>query len=397
MTFQVFFGRTVLLIAEALALVALWFLRDTLMLAFAAAIIVVGVNLPSVWFQRRGVPRGAATALSALLITVTTAVLVLWSLPSLAEGLGNLLTRLPEFLENVGESYNVLRTQNDTLARLLPAAQKPRLSSLSEAEVGDILNRFVSTGLPVLASQGSVVLSLLTNFGLVLVLTLLLLIDPTAYVRASMYLAPKPRHLRLLALWKTVYQTLGVWLSTLSISIVTTVSLVLLVLGPLGMPNVQVVAVFAGFATFVPNVGAFLPLIVIVVFTLAEDPSKLVVMAAAYLLIQLLESNVLTPLIVKQRLSLPAAGVFFFQIVAGIVFGLLGVLLAVPLLAVATALVRELYSYDVLGLRNERVDVFIDRSGALGFREAETPAGAEAGRSPRSRGRQTGPRDDREA
>ena len=397
MTFQVFFRRTMLLVAVALALAAFWFLRDTLMLAFAAAIIAVGVTIPAVRLQRRGAPRGVATTLSALLIVIVVVVLLLWSLPSLVEGLGNLLARLPEFLRTVADAYNALRTQNDTLARLLPAAQETQLSSLSAAEIKDIVNRFVNTGLPALANQGGVLLNLLTNVVLVLVMALLLLVDPTTYVRASMYLAPKPYRPRLLALWKTVYRTLRTWLSALSISITITVSLVLIVLGLLGMPNVQVVAVVAGFATFVPNVGAFLPLIPIAVFTLAEDPSKLPIMAAAYLAIQLLESNVLSPLIVKQRLSLPAAGVFFFQIVAGIVFGLLGVLLAVPILAVGTALVRELYSFDVLGLRNERVEVYIDRSGRLGFEETRMPDGPEGERSSRSSRRQTGPRDDREA
>lgn len=50
-------------------------------------------------------------------------------------------------------------------------------------------------------------------------------------------------------------------------------------------------------------------------------------------------------------LSIPAGGTFLFQIVLGLVFGFLGILLAVPILAVTITLVRELYSYDVLGLR----------------------------------------------
>ncbi len=82
------------------------------------------------------------------------------------------------------------------------------------------------------------------------------------------------------------------------------------------MPYVLIVAVFSGFATFVPNIGAFLPLVPIAVFTLASAPASLLVMAPAYLLIQLLESNVLTPTIVKRQLSIPAAGMLIFQLVA---------------------------------------------------------------------------------
>ena len=144
------------------------------------------------------------------------------------------------------------------------------------------------------------------------------------------------------------------------------------------MPNVLVVAVFAGFATFVPNIGAFLPLIPIAVFTLAESPASILVMVPAYLAIQLIESNVLTPMIVKRQLSIPAAGMLLFQIVAGLVFGLLDILLAVPLLALSITLVRELYSYGVLGLRGETLEGLAGQPGS-----PEDHAGREGARSER--------------
>ena len=68
--------------------------------------------------------------------------------------------------------------------------------------------------------------------------------------------------------------------------------------------------------------------------------------------IQLVESNFVTPLVVKHQLDIPVAGILVFQIIAGVLFGLLGVLLAVPLLATLIVIVRELvakhhYHYQV--------------------------------------------------
>ena len=80
-------------------------------------------------------------------------------------------------------------------------------------------------------------------------------------------------------------------------------------------------------------------------------------MVVAYLGIQLLESNVLTPSVVRRQLSIPPAATLLTQILAGYIFGVVGVLLAVPLLAVMIALVRELYSYGLLGLRGRTVSV----------------------------------------
>ena len=153
----------------------------------------------------------------------------------------------------------------------------------------------------------------------------LLLADPLAYLTASLYLVPKGRHERVLRLWAELYHTLKTWLTSLLISITITVGLVWVVLGLLGTPRALIVAAFAGFATFVPNIGAFLPLIPIAVFTLATNPASLLVTAPAYLAIQLLESNVLTPTVVKRQLRIPAAGTLVVQVTAGLVFGLSGV------------------------------------------------------------------------
>ena len=376
MTFQAFVKRVLVVIFAVLLLLALWYLRNTLLLAFAAIVIAVGLSLPAWGLQRLGLGRGWANALAAIGVGLAFLVLTLWLVPTVAAGFGDLLTGLPGGVQNLAAAYNELRTNNEALGRVLPPLQVDGANTLTEQEIRTLLERALSSGLPVLVSGGGAALSVLTNLALVLFIALLLLADPLAYVTASLYLTPKGRHERLLRLWGELYKTLQTWLSSLFISITLTVSLVWLVLGLLGMPHVAVVAAFSGLATFVPNIGAFLPLVPIAVFTLAAEPASFFVMAPAYLAIQLLESNVLTPAVVKRQLSIPAAGTLVVQIIAGLVFGLLGVLLAVPLLAVTITLVRELYAYDALSLRGEKIDVTLDRQGRLGLREAEGSASA---------------------
>ncbi len=190
-----------------------------------------------------------------------------------------------------------------------------------------------------------------------MILAIFLLVEPKVYVRASLYLLPAQHHPQVLSLWSVLYHTLRTWLSTLFISISITVVLVWLILGALGMPNVLVVAAFAGLATFVPNIGALLPLIPISVFTLVSNPGQLPLMIGAYLAIQLIESNILTPSIVRRQLNIPLSAMLAFQVLAGLTFGLVGILLAVPLLALLIALVREGYSYGFLGLRGRNLQV----------------------------------------
>ena len=372
MPYQAFVKRFLTVVVTLLALAALWFLRHTALLAFFALVVAVGFSIPARRLRKLGLPRGLANALSVVVIGLTILVLLLWVVPTIAIGLGGLLTGLPQGFENAVGAYNDLRASNDVLGRILPPPAEPSGSDTpSEAEIRALLDRVATTGLPILVSGGSAAVSLLANLVLVLFIAVLFLTDPTTYVKASLYLTPKSQRERVLALWGELYRTLTTWLSALFISITITVSLVALVLGLLGMPHVAVIAAFAGLATFIPNIGAFLPLIPIAIFTLASEPSSFFVMAPAYLAIQMLESNVLTPLIVKRELSIPAGGTFLFQIVAGLVFGFMGILLAVPILAVTITLVRELYSYDVLGLRQERLVVTLDRDSRLRLTEGE--------------------------
>lgn len=358
MDFRSFAVRALYLLVSGVLLATLWFFRDIWLLVFLAAVTAVGISIPVGYLQRLKVPRALAVAVSALGTVAALLALGLWLVPSVVADLGELFDRLPQFANRLTRLYADWRAGSEWRSTVLPPlAFRTEGGDLTEERFRQLLSEATGVGLPVLISGGSVVASLLANLFLVVMLAIFFLAEPKAYVRASLYLLPPQRHAQLLGLWSTLYHTLRTWLSTLTISISITVVLVWLVLGALGMPNVLVVAAFAGLATFVPNIGAFLPLLPITVFTLVSDPDRLPLMVGAYLAIQLLESNVLTPSIVRRQLSIPPAATLTFQILAGFVFGLLGIFLAVPLLAVAITLVRELYSYGSLGLRGRTVQV----------------------------------------
>jgi hypothetical protein len=90
----------------------------------------------------------------------------------------------------------------------------------------------------------------------------------------------------------------------------------------------------------------------------------------AYLAIQLLESNVITPMLIREKLQLPSGGVLLFQLVATALFGGLGLLLAAPLLLALVVLVREIYSYDILGLRSKKIEIAVDAAGRMHLRQS---------------------------
>lgn len=378
------FVRRVWIVVVTLLLVwGLWAARSTLLLGFAAAMLAVGISIPSGWLQRRGLPRGWATALSVVGIGSAAVLLVLFVLPRLLQDLVALLGSIPQVVRALSNAYRELRESSEFLRMALVPLTDGGAgdTALTTERARALLGRLVSASFaiaPTLLGGVGTLVAALVNLGLILFIALFFVVDPIAYIRASLYLLPERAHARAVHIWNALYDTVRTWISALSLSISITVTLVWVILGLLlGMPNALVVAVFAGIATFIPNIGAFLPLIPIAVFSLASDPSRIFLYIPVYLGIQLLESNVITPSIVKSQLSIPAGLLLLFQLLATLAFGALGLLLAVPLLATLIVLVRELYSYDVLGL-HRTIALKTNRSGLLVLGEHPAPAPVEA-------------------
>src|SRR5690606_16113618 len=229
-----------------------------------------------------------------------------------------LITSIPEAIGALLRVYGQLREVNSFFQMALPPIPREGVGAgLTPERAQEILRQLVDAGLaivPRLLSELGHLFNLLIDFGFMLFIAAFLLIDPLTYVQASLYLTPRHYHARVVAIWQELYTTAVTWITTLSLSISVTVSLVLIILGwLLDMPNAVVVAVFAGLATFIPNIGAFLPLIPIISFGLADDPSRVPLYALVYLTIQLLESNVITPSLVKSQMRIPAGALMLFQ------------------------------------------------------------------------------------
>lgn len=368
MSTYTFLKRLLIVVVAIVLLLSLWYLRSIWLLGFAAVVIAVGISIPAHWLQQHGLPRNPSLLLATLVVGLLVIFLILWIVPAIISETGTALAELPRMWQEIGQHYETWRAGSDRLTHLLPPFSIVSLHQTGNAALSDTLRRLFTTGFsftPILEGMGAFA-SLLANVALVIFVAIFFLIDPLSYVRISLYLAPAAYHARLLDLWSELYRTLTHWIKTQFLSVSITVSLVWLVLGLfLGVPYAPIIAVFSGVATFIPTLGAFLPLIPIFIFTMAADPSLMLWAIPAYLAIQFLESNVITPTLIREELQLPSGSVLLFQLVGAALFGGPGLLLAVPLLLVLVVLVREIYSYDILGLRSKKIEIIIDAAGRM--------------------------------
>lgn len=126
-----------------------------------------------------------------------------------------------------------------------------------------------------------------------------------------------------------------------SMAVVGVASAILLAV--LGVPMPLTLGVLAALLTFLPNIGAVLALLLPAALGFQQGTGIGIAVVIGYVVLQIVESYVLTPLVQQSFVQLPAALVLFSQILGGAVLGMLGVALAPPAVLVIVVLVRRLY------------------------------------------------------
>jgi predicted PurR-regulated permease PerM len=193
------------------------------------------------------------------------------------------------------------------------------------------------------------------GFLIVIFLSIYLAADPALYRRGMLALLPDRRRAQGAYVMDRITVVLRKWLVTqliamLTIGVVTTVILLLL-----RVKAAFALGLLAGLFEFIPTVGPLLSAIPGVAMGFLDSPEKAATVAVAYWGIQFLENHVLIPLLMKGGMDLPPALTVVTQALLALVFGFLGLMVAVPLLATVMVIVQVLY-VDQAGTRATSAD-----------------------------------------
>ena len=135
----------------------------------------------------------------------------------------------------------------------------------------------------------------------------------------------------------------GVLISSLAVFVLCAMTLSLL-----GVKLVLANALLAGLLNVIPNVGPTLSTVFPMAVALLDAPWKAAAVLGVYVLIQNLESYVITPSVMHHQLRLLPALTLAAQVLFTLMFGPLGLLMALPLAVVMQVVIKEVVIHDVL-------------------------------------------------
>ena len=170
------------------------------------------------------------------------------------------------------------------------------------------------------------------------------LMNPRPIFGAMFSLVPERHHELTLTIVQRVGKFVPGWAGSTLLGMVTIGLLVFLVMWPIfGFMDALVLGLVAGLLEAVPFVGPLLSAVPALVFALAKGGMTPLWVVLAYLAIQALENNVILPLIMARGMKLHPVAVMFSMLLCVAAFGVLGVLVAAPLVAIVDIIHDELY------------------------------------------------------
>lgn len=308
-----------------------WQLKSLLLLVFGAVLVaVIFRSIADPIHRRLGVPNKAALAI-VIIFLIGLLGLAGWMFGSeVAAQVRNLAASLPAAIESAEQRFG------DT--------------ELAE-RIRSMLEQSSSSGSAVLSSVGGYAMTLfggITDAVLVIVAGIYFAVQPQMYHAGLLKLLPPSRRAAVDEALRDSARALQLWLKGALISMTVVGLLVGIGLWLLGVPSALALGLLAGLLDFVPLVGPIVAAIPGILIALTLGPEMALWTAGLYLLVQQIEGNILQPVVQQHTVDLPAALLLFALLGFGMVFGILGILLAAPKTVVLYVLVKRLYVVEAL-------------------------------------------------
>ncbi len=302
---------------------AAWVISDVLLLAFAAILVAVGLHgAASAVVRYTGCPPKLALAIVCLSVAGLLAAVSYLFGNIISEQVTELFHRLPSAWQTFQDEFHLRGMMDDLMRRAEAAA--PSGATVLSAVRGVTAN----------------VANALLGVFLVVVGGLYFALQPHMYRDGVLSLLPESRRADASARLDDVGEALRSFLKAQLIAMVVVGLLSGIGLALLGIPAALALGLFAGLAEFVPMVGPVMAAIPALLLALTVGFDSTLYTLLLFVVVQQIESNIISPVLQQEMVSLPAAVTLFAVVAFGTLLGPLGLLLATPLTVLVFALAR---------------------------------------------------------
>lgn len=216
--------------------------------------------------------------------------------------------------------------------------------SLDQDIVGGTGEVDVSEFLPAIESFAPALIESVVIFFAVLVVGVFLTYEPGVYRKGLLFFAEdKKRTARVIdTLQDRLYRwTIGRLASMAVIFVLTWAGLAII-----GAPLAFLLALIAGLLSFIPNFGPIFSAVFAAAVGLSVSTNMALWIIGVFIAVQLLESNLINPLIERQAVYLPPGMLLIVEVFMGLTFGVLGLIVATPIVVGVTTILKEYHADD---------------------------------------------------
>jgi predicted PurR-regulated permease PerM len=305
-------------------------------------------NVMSGWKGKKAarLKRPVSLFISILLIVLIISVVVGMVIPQIASSAAEIGRKMPAFVERVRNEAVNLSENNPALAEQIENLQIPEIKW---DDVISSITGFLKNGAGnLLSSTVSVVGNIISG-----VVDAIIALVFAVYILAqkeklssqvkrvmSAYL-PKKANSQALRVFSLLYTNFSNFITGQCLEAVILGSMFVISMTILRLPYALVIGILISLTALIPIVGAFIGCAVGVFLILIDDPVKALVFIVLFIILQQIEGKLIYPKVVGNFVGLPGIWVLVAITVGGSLFGVIGMLVFIPLMSTAYTLLRE--------------------------------------------------------
>ena len=300
------------------------------------------------YMERHNISRGLGIILLYIVIFGIFIAISISFIPRLGRELKEVLVVLPVYFNRIADFVKDLYYRYYNLESIAPIIENiegiifDNINQLQELVLSNMSKLFTSVGN---------LLNRIISLVLIPILTFYFLKDKDKLIKRTFLLIPKDKRLEVKELLIEIDKSLSQFVRgrlILAIYVGVATTLVLLLLD---INFAIVIGLLTGIADIIPYFGPFLGFVPAVIFAFLDSVTKGIWVAVIFVLIQWIENNVLGPKIIGDTTGLHPTTVLLSLIIAGNMFGVLGMIFVIPVVSI----LKILFGFFVDKIRKRRL------------------------------------------